>query len=139
MPPQPVRPVIVFEGRNELEVQLVRDTLISAMVPVLHIPSTTAGVFGSLETGKRVAVPSEYVDQALAVLRDAGFEGRVSKPARGVAALQQSMESRIPTHEVSLPARSWLRRVLIGLAVAIAALILLALFLQQAPTRPPGP
>jgi hypothetical protein len=136
MAPQPVRPVIVFEGRNELEVQLVRDTLASAMVPVLHIPSPTAGVFGSLEASKRVAVPSEYVEQALQVLRDAGFEPKVSSPARGLAALQQSMESRIPTGEFSLPARSWLRRVLIGLAVAIAALVLLAIFLHQAPTSP---
>lgn len=136
MAPQPVRPVIVFEGRNELEVQLVHDTLTSAMVPVLHIPSPTTWMFGSLESRQRVAVPSEYAEQAVQVLRDAGFEARISTPARGLDAIQQSVSRRFPNREVGLPPQSSLRRVLIGLAVAIAALILLAVFLHRVPTQP---
>ena len=119
----PMRPVVVFEGRSELDAQIARDVLVTAMVPVIHIPSLSTGIFGVPQT-TRVAVPERYAEQAVKVLKDAGLEGEATEPPKGVAAFQQTMQDRLPTHRFFLPEGSRLARVLVGLALVILVLVL---------------
>jgi hypothetical protein len=120
----PMRPVIVFHAQNEFEAQVVRDALVTAMVPVIHVPSLSTGIFGVPQT-LRVAVPHEYVEQALQALQEAGFEGEASELPKGIGAFREAMEDRLPRRAPSFTESSSLARVLIGLAVIILALIVI--------------
>lgn len=126
----PMRPVVVYEGRNELDAQNARDVLTTAMVPVIHVPSLSMGLFAVPQT-TRVAVPERYAEQAIQVLKDAGLESEATEPQKGFAAFQQTMQDRLPIRPFLLPERSRLGRVLVGLAVAIIVLVLLNLFLSS--------
>ena len=59
----PLRPVVVFQGNSDLEAQIARDSLAAAMIPVLHLPSLSTGIFG-MRSNVNVAVPEEYAEQA---------------------------------------------------------------------------
>jgi hypothetical protein len=118
----PMRPVIVFHAQNELEAQVVRDVLVTAMVPVIHVPSLSTGIFGVPQT-LRVAVPQEYVEQALQAMKEAGFEGEASDLPKGIGAFREAMEDRLPRRAPTFTESSSLARVLIGLAVVIVALV----------------
>ena len=134
--PRSLKPVVVFHGRNEMEAQMARDLLASSMLPVIHLPSPATGIFGAAET-TRVAVPSEYAEEAVRLLREAGFESGATDPARGLRAIQEGVAAKLPRPEGSgLPEQSSLRRVLVGLLVAIGVLILLAVFLRSSPPAP---
>lgn len=113
-----VRPVIVFHGRNEFEAQMARDLLRDAEIPVIHLPSLSTGIFG-VAVSTRVAVPEEFVEEALEVLRDAELEAGVEETPRGLAAFEDTMREKFPFHRApALPEGSHLRRVLTLLFVA---------------------
>jgi hypothetical protein len=125
--PEP-NPVIIFHGRNEFEAQIARDVLLSAAIPVLHLPSLSTGIFG-VPTTTRVAVPEDYVDRALKTLREAGLEAGREERAKGLAAFRETVEERFPLHRASpLPAGSRLARVLVALALFIVILLWFAYF-----------
>jgi len=120
--PESSPPVIVFHGRNEFEAQVARDILLTAAIPVLHLPSLSTGIFG-VPTTTRVAVPEEFVDQAIDALREAGLDAEREERARGLAAFAETVGERFPLHRAApLPAGSRLAKVLVGLAVIIALL-----------------
>ena len=89
------RPVIVFHGRNELEAQAARDVLQSAGVPVLHVPSLSAGIFG-VARPTTVAVPEELAPRAVAALEEAGLPGGVRDRARGLDEFRETVEDNFP-------------------------------------------
>ncbi len=124
----PARPVVVFHGRNEFEAQMARDVLTGSMIPVLHLPSLSTGLFGVPQT-TRVAVPPDFVEAAMEALTEAGFEPRLEETPHGVAAFQDTVHEGFPVgRHRSSPVRedSVLRRVLIGLAVVILSLAVYA-------------
>ena len=118
-----MRAVIVFYGRNEFEAQLARDILKSAGIPVIHIPSLSTGMFGVRQT-TRVAVPEEYVDDAIEELQEQGLDAHVSETPRWLSAFAETARDKVPVHRnLRLPRESHLWRVLAGLAAAIALLL----------------
>lgn len=127
----PGKPVIVFQGNNDLEAQIARDILLSATIPVLHIPSLSTGIFGVPQT-TRVAVPQEFVERALVALQEAGLEGKPHLPAKGLAAFQETMEDRFPTAS-PLPRDSRMGRVLGFLVLMIVLLVVLAILFVKNP------
>jgi hypothetical protein len=128
--PDAQRPVIVFNGRNEMEAQMARDILSHARIPTLHLPSLSTGVFGVSQT-TRVAVPADQVEKALEALREGGMEGEAADPVTGFAAFRDTVNDRLPPPHLPNLAGSRLNRVLIGLGVAIIAVVFLLLL-----TRP---
>ena len=92
---EPIRPVIVFHGRSEFEAQMARDTLQSAMVPVLHVPSLSTGIFG-VRQSTRVAVPGRHAEEAIRVLRDAGFAAGEQEMPRGLDAFTDTFRNAFP-------------------------------------------
>ena len=134
----PMRPIVVFEGRSELDAQIARDVLVTAMVPVVHVPSLSTGIFGVPQT-TRVAVPERFAEQAVQVLKDAGLEGEATELPKGVAAFQQTVQDRLPVRPFLLPGRSRLARVLVGLAIVIVIHVLLNFFLTPDPPAEPVP
>jgi hypothetical protein len=93
--PGAIRPVVVFEGRSELEAQLARDILLSHTIPVLHQPSLTTGMFGT-PTTTRVVVPEEYADAAVEALREEGLTAERHAPARGAAEFAEAARDKLP-------------------------------------------
>jgi hypothetical protein len=122
--PDPLHPVIVFHGRNELEAQMARDILSSARIPTIHLPSLSTGIFGVAQT-TRIAVPADQVEKALEALREAGMEGRPEDVPRGFAAFRDAVNDRLPPPTLPHLPGSRLMRVLVGLAVAIVAVAVL--------------
>jgi hypothetical protein len=123
-------PVVVFQGINELEAQIARDVLAAAMIPVLHLPSVSTGIFGVRSTVK-VAVPEEYAEQAVEVIQEAGLEAISSRAPGGMAAIEDAVREkivRLPGEPMRLPENSWLRRVLVVLAILIAILVAITVF-----------
>jgi hypothetical protein len=127
---EPLRPVIVFNGRNEMEAQMARDILSHARIPILHLPSLSTGVFGVSQT-TRVAVPQDQVEKALEALREGGMEGHAERPPTGLAEFRETARDRLPPPRLPHLPGSRLNRVLIGLAVAIVAVAILLIL-----TRP---
>jgi len=120
-----VEPVIVYHGRNEFEAQMARDVLASAMIPVLHVPSLSAGIFG-VARPTRVAVPKEYAEAAVEALRDAGIGGSVQNRPKGLEEFQDAFGEGFPRQPSLEGAQGPLRRSIPWLAalflvVAIAA------------------
>ncbi len=97
-----VRPVIIFHGRNEFEAQMARDILQSAMIPILHIPSLSTGVFG-VQHATRVAVAEDHVPQAMEALRDAGFSPAVEEPTRGWDEFRETVREGLPVDRAPAP------------------------------------
>jgi len=97
-----MKPVIVFTADTVFEAQLARDLLVSAQIPVFHVPGLTTGVFG-MRQDTRVAVPEEHVAAAVEVLRDAGFEAEPSAPARGIEEFRGAFRQAFPKRG----GRSW--------------------------------
>ena len=89
----PGKPVIIFQGSNELEAQIARDVLLSATIPVLHLPSLSTGIFGVPQT-TRVAVPEQFVEPALAALREAGLTGEAHPVPTGLAEFRDTVKDR---------------------------------------------
>ena len=126
----PLRPVVVFHGNSEFEAQIARDALNAAEIPVLHLPSVSTGIFGTPST-VRVAVPEEWAEQAIQVIQDAGLEAGRSKIPGGMAAIGDAVREKvipIAGGPARLPEKSWLRRVLIGLAILILVLVAATIF-----------
>lgn len=121
----PLRPVVVFQGNNELEAQIARDILTTAMIPILHLPSVSTGIFG-VASSVRVAVPERYAEQAIQAIQDAGLEASSSGAPGGMAAIEDAVREKvIPLvgNPPRFPEKSWLRRVLIVLAILIVVLV----------------
>ncbi len=124
-------PVIVFHGRNELEAQLARDVLSGSMIPVVHLPSPSMGIFATAQT-TRVAVPEEHVEAALSALADAGLEGAVEERAKGAAAIAESVQDALPFHRMTgLEGSSGLARVILGIAMLILVLAVSAVVIRS--------
>lgn len=122
-------PVVVFQGSNELEAQIARDVLTAAMIPVLHLPSVSTGIFGTPST-VRVAVPEQYAEQAILAIQDAGLEATSSGVAGGMAAIEEAVREKVVRHSTGpmrLPENSWLRRVLVILGLFIVVLVIATL------------
>jgi hypothetical protein len=126
----PLRPVVVFHGNSELEAQIARDALTAATIPVLHLPSVSTGIFGTPST-VRVAVPEEFAEQAVQVIQQAGLMATMSKVPGEMAAIGEAIREKvIPVAggPARLPEKSWLRRVLIFLAVLILFLVVATIY-----------
>ena len=124
--PDPAHPVIVLHARNEFEAQMARDVLESAMIPVLHLPSLSTGIFGVPQT-TRIAVPEDYVDDALEALGEAGLSPKVEETPRGLAAFRDTVNDRFPVGRgPASPRESVLSRVIIAVAVAVLAIAVYA-------------
>ncbi|NNF05987.1 MAG: hypothetical protein HKN21_04445 [Candidatus Eisenbacteria bacterium] len=89
------QPVIVFHGRTEFEAQMARDTLQSAMIPLIHVPSLSTGIFGTARP-TRVAVPAEFVEQSIEVLKEAGFDAKPEKAPHGVEEFAGAVQDTFP-------------------------------------------
>jgi len=113
-----IRPVVVFEASNELEAQLARDILVSHMIPVLHQPSLSTGVFGT-PTTTRVVVPEEYAEQAVEALREEGLHASAHAPVRGTAEFAEAARDKLPG-----PVGRGLAMIFLG---AVAAVILVGI------------
>ncbi len=123
---EPIRPVIVFHGKNEFEAQMARDALAAEEVPVLHLPSLSTGIFGMMQT-TRVAVPEDCVEEALEVLSDAGFTGAVEQMPRGLGAFGDAVRVAFPVAgKPGLGWRSPLFQVRTVIGLAVVALIVYA-------------
>jgi len=124
--PGPTRPVIVLHARNEFEAQMARDVLESAMIPVLHMPSLSTGIFG-VPQNTRIAVPEDYVEDAMEALTDAGLNPRVEETPRGLAAFQDTVHDQFPLgRRPASPRESILTRVIVAIAVAVLAVAVYA-------------
>jgi hypothetical protein len=124
--PGPNRPVIVLHARNEFEAQMARDVLESATIPVLHLPSLSTGIFGVPQT-TRIAVPEEYVDDALEALTEAGLSPRVEETPRGLAAFQDTVRDQFFLGRgPGSPRESVLSRVIVAVAVVVLAVVVYA-------------
>ncbi len=115
------RPVVVFHAKNEFEAQMARDALAAEEVPVLHLPSLSTGIFGMMQT-TRVAVPENYVEEALEVLGEAGFTGAVEPRPRGLYAFGDAVREAFPV--AGKPGLGWRSRLfqvwaVIGLLVLV--------------------
>lgn len=114
-----IRPVVVFEGSSELEAQLARDVLLSHMIPVLHQPSLSTGMFGT-PTTTRVVVPEEYAEQAVEALRAEGLHAEAHAPARGAAEFAEAARDKLPASV----GRGYLWILGVGILILIAASLL---------------
>lgn len=121
--PNPSRAVIVYQGRNEFDAQMARDILKDASIPTVHIPSLSTGIFG-VPQATRVAVPEEFADAAIEALLEEGFEAHMEENPRGLGAFRDTMREKLPFDRAAeFPEKSQLRRVLVGIAVIILALV----------------
>ncbi len=121
-----MRPVVVFHGKNEFEAQMARDALAADSVPVVHLPSLSTGIFGMMQT-TRVAVPEDYVEEALEVLQEAGFTGAVEPAPRGLGAFGDAVREAFPVSgRPRLEPGSRLGRVLLGVGALLVLLVLIA-------------
>jgi hypothetical protein len=121
-----VKPVVVFHGKSEFEAQMARDALAEAEIPVLHVPSLSTGIFGVMQT-TRVAVPEDYVEEALEVLAEAGFAAAVQPLPRGIGAFNDATRAVFPVGEGRrLAWHGRLFRVWALLGLALLALIIYA-------------
>ncbi len=124
--PDPAHPIIVLHARNEFEAQMARDVLESAMIPVLHLPSLSTGIFGVPQT-TRIAVPEDYVDDAIEALGEAGLSPKVEDTPRGLAAFRDTVHDQFPLGRgPASPRESVLSRVIIAVAVAVLAIAVYA-------------
>ncbi len=126
----PLRPVVVFRGSNELEAQIARDVLTTAMIPILHLPSLSTGIFGVAST-VRVAVPEHYAEQAIQAIQDAGLEASASSAPGGLAAFEDAVREKVIPLVGNPPRfseKSSLRRVLIVLAIFIVTLVAITIY-----------
>lgn len=96
------QPVIVFHGRTEFEAQMARDTLQSAMIPLIHVPSLSTGIFGTARP-TRVAVPAEFVEQSIEVLKEAGFDSKPEEAPRGVEEFAGAARDTFPASSSGSP------------------------------------
>jgi len=107
------RPVVVFEGENEFEAQMVRDLLQTAMIPVLHVPSLSTGLFAQRQT-TRVAVPEDRAEEAIALLQDEGFHAGETEPPKGLGEVNDAMGRAFPK-----PLRLIMLAVFLGMFVIV--------------------
>jgi hypothetical protein len=103
------QPVIVYHAGNEMEAQLARDILLTAGIPVLHLPGLSTGIW-AIRRDLRVAVPEAAVDEALELLRNEGLDAAVEERARGAGAVDEAVREAIPR-----PLRLILLVVLVGM------------------------
>lgn len=126
-----LRPVVVFQGNSEFEAQIVRDVLEGSMIPVVHIPSISTGIFG-VASRVRVAVPEEFAEQAITAIREAGLEPSTSEVPTGMAAVEDAVQEKVIAPLTRglprLPEKSWLRVVQIVLLILIGGLVAYTLY-----------
>ena len=63
------KPVVIFRAKNDFEAQYARDILKNNNIQVLHVPSPTVAIYGTLYS-RRVAVNEDDVDRAIVLLKE---------------------------------------------------------------------